>query len=267
MKTFLFFVVLWALSVEAWASVPTLKLNFPAIVESPKQHLYYLSLLQRGAKDLGIKLMVSFVELPQVQLRPFLERSEIDLFWMVESFERNQKFASSPVNLTEGAIGKRVLLIRKGEQQRFDRVEKIEDLASFKTAFGIEWFDHKVWKKNSLPATAIAGNWKQIFLMLERTDRDVDYFSRSILEVLEEAASYPKLKIEDRLLLVYKRDFHFYFAPLLPAEKKKLIIDILDYLDRSKIIGQMAREWWKDDFARLHLSKRRQLILETPALE
>ena len=245
-------------------SADVLNLNFPVISESPKQHLYYLSLLQRGAKDLGIKLAISFVELPQVQLRPFLERSEIDVFWMVESAERNQKFDSSPVNLTGGAIGKRVLLIRKSEQDRFESVYKLQDFATFKTAFGIEWFDHKVWMHNSLPAVALAGNWKQIFLMLERTDRDVDYFSRSVLEVLDEAAEYPKLAIEKILLFIYKRDFHLYFSPKLPDTKKKLINKILHYLQQKNMVERMAQEWWRDDFSRLNLSKRRIIKMETP---
>ena len=59
MNTFIMFCLLALHHLGAYGA-DSLHLNFPMITESPKQHLYYLSLLQRGANDLGIKLAISF---------------------------------------------------------------------------------------------------------------------------------------------------------------------------------------------------------------
>ena len=53
------------------------------------------------------------------------------------------------------------------------------------------------------------GNWQAIFKKIPR-DREFNYFSRGVIEIISESKQYPELAIEQNLALIYDRDFRFY---------------------------------------------------------
>ncbi|MCP4161510.1 MAG: hypothetical protein GY760_15670 [Deltaproteobacteria bacterium] len=130
---------------------------------------------------------------------------------------------------------------------------------------GKSWFNVNVWKFNKLSYKEIEGNWKKIYKMI--TTKDNIYFSRGMNEMVSESKDYSDLLIEEKLVLIYDRDFLFYLSKKdknAGFKYKNIIEKALNKSKKSGLIRKLVRKYWRSNYKILNYDKRVKLSLKTP---
>lgn len=245
-----------------------INLLIPIVQDTPKQHLFFHELIETALKDAGHKPRLVTQELPQSRIKHYMAFGEVSLFWMVESAERNKKYIPISTGLTNKLIGKRILFIKEDDQPLYDEVNNLQDFRNLGLVgvMGKNWFDVDVWKENNLKYKEEDGSWKSIFERIPYA-RGLDYFSRGINEILTESLEYPDLAIEQRLVLIYDRDFLFYLSKKgthAGAPYKEIIEQAIKQAKNSGLIDRLIEKHWGYDFRILGLDERVKIHLKTP---
>ncbi|HYC02956.1 MAG TPA: hypothetical protein VED40_06665 [Azospirillaceae bacterium] len=246
------------------AQAETLRLRVSAMPNGA--HQYYLDLLREALEAAGHEVVFDTLNiLPQPRIEAGLRDGLLDIHWFLRSPERDRSFLSVPVGLTGGLISQRVLLVRTGEAGRFAGVRTVEELRALglTAGFGQGWFDSLVWRHNNLKALEIGGEWRNLYAMVSRGNRDIDYLPRGVTEILAEAAGQPGLAIEPSLLLHYEGDQILYLSPRR-ADLEPLIRPALEAYERTGAITRRALAEWGDDLERLQVSRRHVIELASP---
>lgn len=216
---------------------------------SDGSHLYYKELLATILAREGHLAAIELVmDKPHLRERDMMDEGSLSVIWLIRSNARDQRYIPVPVSLTNGLIGKRVLLVPPADK---DAYKDIKTLADFRRlgkigGFGLSWYDTGVWRINQLPYLEVA-NWRLIYKMIADHTRDMDYFSRGFNEVVSEAEQHPELVIEPHLMLTYDRDFIFYVSPKFPelaAILEKALIKARD----NGLIDQLIKEHWARNY-------------------
>ena len=184
---------------------------------------------------------------------------------MLNTKQRNEMYTPIPINLTNGLIGKRLLLIHRGAQPDYDGINNLDEFRARNKigALGEGWFDINIWRRNNLKHIIFDGEWRKLYKPLTKGNRGIDYFPRGANEIAYDLVAHPELQIESNLLLTYDRDFWFYLSP--QAEKFKDIIYLS--LKRAKeegLIDKLIDQHWGGITKQLNLLNRIELSLETP---
>lgn len=240
-------------------------LVFPVRAEDDT-YLYYEELLRRSLEAAGHRIRLEFTEsLPQKRAVEMLERGEISLYPLLETAERDEKFVPVRVDLVGGLLGHRVLLVPSGRSAVYAGVNSLEDFRRLGAvgSLGEDWFDCRVWESNGLPYLAVSGDWRSIYEMLERGDRGIDYFSRGVTEIVEDAKGHPGLEIEPRLVLFYDRDARFYLSRSA-AVYRDVIESALREAEESGLMDEIIRKYWGEDLRALGYDERLKIRLDTP---
>ncbi len=260
---------IWLLSCcccTVWAETVDLKI---AEVKAGGQS-YFTDLLRESLIAAGHEVSIEHLgRLPQKRMASMLAQGELSLLLLVESAERNRRYVPVEVDLTDGLIGHRILLIPKGGQPDYDAVKTLDDFRRLGKvgALGRGWFDVEVWKRNGLAYIERDGDWRnKIYKQIALQNRGVDYFSRGFFEVVEEADAHPYLEIEQRLMLIYERDFRFYLGKG-SARYKFVLEQALRQAKRSGLMARLMRKHWGDAFKRLDFDNRVKLHLKNPGME
>ncbi|MCP3921861.1 MAG: hypothetical protein GY714_04670 [Desulfobacterales bacterium] len=137
--------------------------------------------------------------------------------------------------------------------------------ANLTGCMGKSWFNVNVWKFNKLSYKEIEGNWKNIYKMI--TTKDNIYFSRGMNEIVSESKDYSDLLIEEKLVLIYDRDFLFYLSKKdknAGFKYKNIIEKALNKSKKSGLIRKLVRKYWRSNYKILNYDKRVKLSLKTP---
>ncbi len=252
------------------AAAQKIDLVLPIYAESPSLHLFFHDLMREALEASGHEVIIRELIVPQKRAVLMLQHGGLSALWLVESKQRNEEYHAVPVGLTNGLIGKRILLIRPDEQKLFDQINDLSTLreSGFVAAMGQGWFDAQVWQLNQLAYREKSGNWKQIYDML-RLGREFDYFPRGLNEILVEARLHPELAVERKLVLIYERDFRFYlskFGPAAGSAYARVITAALEEAGKRGLIDSLVSEYWGQDFSTLGYDSRTKIYLETPEL-
>lgn len=214
----------WALLCLALIAVSPGATATVTVVRYPQQEVnpdigsnYFLALLElvlrkTEASDGPYRLQVADVSMQQGRaLESLVGTRRVDVVWTVTSREREQHLLPVRIPLEKGLFGYRVLLIRTGEQGRFDRIKTLTDLAGFSAGQGHDWPDTAILRANQLPVET-SSNYPNLFVMLARGR--FDYFPRSVSEVSGELRQHQQrgLVLEQRLLLHYPSAMYFFVA-------------------------------------------------------
>ena len=247
-----------------------IRISIPKVSDSPNQHLFYHELLSLAIKEIGHTPILTVSDVPQLRIKQYLDNGEISIYWMLETPERNLRYIPVEVDITNGLIGQRILLIKNGDQGLYDQVKSLEDFRSLDLVggMGLGWFDASVWQANDLPYKEYTGNWKSIFKMTAN-GREFDYFARGVNEVTLEHNQYPELQIESKLLFIYDRDFRFYLSKtgLNSGKKYEAIISLaLKTAKESGLIKRLVNKYWSKEIELLNSDKRIKIHLFPPQL-
>lgn len=114
-----------------------------------------------------------------------------------------------PVSLLKELNNYRILLIRQGEQARFDRIQTLDDLRKLTAGLGLQWVDTKIMRRNGFTVEGSAWH-ENLFKMLAA--KRFDFFPRGIYEIQSDFKKYQELglAIEDKLFLYYEAPFYFF---------------------------------------------------------
>ena len=241
-----------------------IELTFPTYPDGSEA--YYYHLLEQALADAGYNAVIERTSpLPQQRAITMLENGQLSIIHLLQNEERDAAYIPIQVNITNGLIGHRILLIPPESQADYAKVQNIEDFRNLEKvgAFGKGWFDVQIWAANHLVYEEIDGEWRKIYEMLAREDRGIDYFSRGFTEIVAEAEAHPDLAIESDLVFIYDRDFLFYLTPS-NAEYAPMIEDALQQAEASGLIDELIYQYWQDDFAKLDLENRTKIFLDTP---
>lgn len=145
----------------------------------------------------------------------------LDLFWTATDQDLEDKLLPIRIPLYKGMFGHRILIIRKGEQSRFDSVKTLEDLKQFKLGQGTTWADTKILEANGLHVVK-AMKYPGLFYMLD--GNRFDAFPRGVQEPWAELKSHPDLPLTDErhIMLVYRMPFYLFTS----KENKRLAADL-----------------------------------------
>ena len=244
------------------------KITLKAAVFDDGRQNYYHELLREALQQIGYELELEEIpNVPQKRIEVMLDQEDSMLFyWFLQTKDRDERWTSIELGLTNGLIGHRILFIPKGRQSVYDHVNTLDDFKSlnFVGAFGETWYDAKVWEYNDLHYHGMKGDWQRIYNMLALGNRGIDYFSRGFNEILGEAPLHPDLDIEQRLMLIYDRDFHFYMSKAAGEAYKEIIENALLQAKETGLMDTLMRKHWAENFERLNFDGRVKIKLETP---
>jgi len=141
-----------------------------------------------------------------------LLQGNLDVEWGGAQRSNEEKFLPVRIPLFKGLLGYRILMIRKGEQHRFDGIRSLSQLKQFMAGQGYAWGDRLILEANGLPVTSGADS-AELFSMLQRGV--IDYFPRALHEPWGELEQYAENEpaVEQNLLLIYPYAMYFYVAP------------------------------------------------------
>lgn len=165
--------------------------------------------------------------------------------------------------ILKGAMGYRVLLIHKNNQEKFDQVNSLETLNKLPMGFGRGWEGH-VYAHNQF--TLIEAHTMTNLLKMLAGQR-YSFVPLSIIEVEDnyqlDGKPAENLVIEKNFLLYMPLPVYFCVSPTAPELAERLQIG-LDALDKSGAMDELFRKHFGARLARLTLAKRRLIQLENP---
>ncbi len=160
----------------------------------------------------------------------------LDIIWAGTSRDLEEQLELVRIPLYKGLLGHRFLIIRKGDQAKFDQVKNLDDLRKIRLGQGTAWADTKILEANGLNVVK-SMKYQNLFFMLEG-DR-FDAFPRAVFEPFGEVDKRPELNltVEKNLMLVYKLDFFLF----VNKNKKKLARDLELGLERAIADGSFDK--------------------------
>jgi hypothetical protein len=230
---------------------------------------YFIRLLEESLKLIHQPYRIQYVkDIPARRMWWMLGQGDINLFYGMRSKDKDGSEQLVVVRnaLTNGLVGRRVLLIRRGDAEMFAQVRSVEDLKRTKliAGFGAGWGDVKVWETAGLPLYEHTAPWNTIYAMVAAENRNVDYLPRSVIEAVDEARAHPELVVEPHLLMDYKGDFAYYLTASA-ASYRPIIERALKEADATGLKARLIDETFGADIKALNLNRRLRLPLSAPS--
>ena len=229
---------------------------------------YVISLLNLAFSHIDTRYRIEKDLTPSTQsrIKEELKSGNLDLMWVSTSNESEEEYTPVRIPLLKGLLGYRLLIIREGEQSRYDNVRTLQDLQKFTFGQGRTWADASILEANGLPLVKVT-KMDSLFYMLDGARFDA--FPRGASEPFEEVKKYSQLNltIEKNLLLAYKMPFYIFVA----KGNKKLAQDIELGLNRAIASGEFEEIFLQnptviDVIEKANLSNRRIIYLDNPQL-
>lgn len=223
--------------------------------------LLYESLIQNGYQ---VEIRSPSKHIPQKRVVKMVESGALSLTWLLPTSERDKRFVPIDIPLTNGLIGKRILLIPPALQAQFNEINTLDELiqSGLVAGLGVNWFDVEVWQANQLPVYQEDGEWRSLYWRLE-SEGEVNYFPRGLNEVLAEAEMNPHLSIEQHLMIEYERDFFFYLSPEY-AHYQQPLQESLRKAKSSGLLESLVMKHWGKTFDVVKPEERVVIKLSLP---
>lgn len=135
----------------------------------------------------------------------------VDLVYLPPTQELLARFDAIRIDLHQGMLGYRLLLINRKDADAFAAVKTLDDLRRFTGGFGQQWADFPLFARNRLPVVTAAQS-ANLLAMLD--SGRFHYFHRGLHEAWAELAQYPQfgdLMVEPHLALRYRFPVYFMF--------------------------------------------------------
>lgn len=214
--------VLCALGACAGAATPVVYGRPSADVDRDASYPADLLALALARSGGDYELRTSAEPIPQTRAIRLLAAGEvIDVLWTVTSPERESALLPVRVPIDRGLYGWRLLLVRAGDQARFDAVHSLADLARLRAGQGHDWPDLAILRAAGLSVLA-ASSYDGLFEMLALGR--IDYYPRALPEAFPELAqrSGLPLALEQGLLLHYPSAMYYFVSPHEPELARAL---------------------------------------------
>lgn len=170
------------------------------------------------------------------------------------------------IPVDKGITEYRLFLINREDQEKFHRIDTLDDLRKLRLGVGHAWSTREVFEATGFNLEAVA-NWESLFKMLEA--RRFDYFPRALSEIFTEYddrhASYPGMSIEDSLILYFPLPKYFFVSPKAPHLARRIERGFLDMI-RDGSFDRLFMAFHRPLIERTRFCSRRILRLQNPLL-
>jgi hypothetical protein len=234
--------------------------------EGDARYDYAFQLLQLALSKTGTEFRIQMAGVAMNQERQVLEIEAgrtIDVGPIPSSAEREARLLPIRIPINKGALGWRLGLIRKGEQDLLAGVNMLKDLKGERLAQGQEWPDTTILQANGI-SVITAPRYEGLFKMLE--GKRFDYFPRSIMEIWDEQATHADtLVVEPHLALHYYYDAYF----MVNRKNTRLAQNIRNGLEKAILDGsfdKLFQQYFGERFRKAHLETRTVIELRNPLL-
>ncbi|WP_141734402.1 amino acid ABC transporter substrate-binding protein [Oligoflexus tunisiensis] len=180
------------------------------------------------------------------------------------SMEREANFIGTQLDITQGLIGARVLVVNTMQAHMFRDVKSLESLRRFRICVGRDWPDRVVLEYARIPVfTAVT--MPELFDALRRGKCDA--LTRAVYEVRDEMLSRPSdmLTVDPFLLLKYPAQQKVFVAKTR-IELATAIELGLKSLQKNGVLAELLEVMYGDSLRQVQLDRRRVLTLENPAI-
>lgn len=147
----------------------------------------------------------------QERMKRMLKEGTLDIMWIGTTVETENQFRPVRVPLFKGLLGHRIFIIREGDQNRFSRINSLNDLLKMQAGQGRFWSDTPILESAGIDVVKPV-KYLNLFHMLD--GERFDYFPRAVHEPWSEYARDPTLKltVETDIMLVYPMPLYFFVA-------------------------------------------------------
>lgn len=188
--------------------------------------------------------------------------NKIDVMWAGASQQLDDQLIPVRIPIFKGLTGYRVLLIRAGEQSRFDRVKSLSDFRTFSLGQGEAWIDTDIFRSAGFRVVT-SHNFELLPNMLAY--KRFDAFPRGIQQVWNDLQRFSDLNlaIEKNLAVHYRLPAYFYFS----QKSEALARDVEQGLEKLIDSGEFDRFFYghpliKDGLQQVPLKNR--LVFDIP---
>jgi len=234
--------------------------------EGDRRTDYAFQLLQLALSKAGTEYRIQMAQITMNQARVVMEIEAgrtIDVAPIPSSAEREARLLPIRIPIHKGALGWRIGLVRKGDQELLARVSTLKDLNGVRLAQGLEWPDTMILQANGINVIT-APRDEGLFKMLEA--KRFDYFPRSVMEIWDEQVNNADtLVVEPHLALHYFYDAYF----MVNRKNTRLAQDIRDGLEgaiRDGSFDKLFQQYFGERIRKAHLEKRTVIELQNPLL-
>lgn len=240
------------------------KYNMPSAVQTD----YMQGLMKLALNYSGKHYTFSTTE--ETYSRPRLMESvkngSVSLMWGGTSDQMESDYIPIRIDAYRGLMSHRVLIIRNGDQARFDAVKTLDDLRKIKFGQGRSWQDASIMENAGFEVVKSTKK-PGLFYMLD--GGRFDAFPRGANEAWSEVSAFPKLNlaVEKQLVLVYPLPTYFFVTKGDPELAK----DIENGLEAAIKDGSFDSYFYnskevKDALDRADLPNRRAFYIKNPYL-
>lgn len=141
-----------------------------------------------------------------------ISSGKMDVFWAGMSPSLEEKLLPVRIPIFKGLIGHRILVIKQGNEEKFEQIKTLEDLKRLTAGLGQFWGDTAILESAGLPISK-AANGVNLWSMLQ--ENRFDYLPLAIHEPWSELAARKNLNlsVEPNILLIYPFAMYFYVNP------------------------------------------------------
>lgn len=224
---------------------------------------YPLQLLREALQASGepFELQPSGQDMVQSRVLKEIAAGQVDVYWSMTSAAREQQLLPVRIPLDKGLNGWRLLLIRQGEQARFQHIQVLSQLKKLTFIQGHDWPDTAILQHNGLPVLTSA-HPPQLFDMLQKQRGDA--FPRAVFEAYGDAMRQSEqFAVESELVLVYPSAVYFF----VHRDNQRLASAIERGLHQLIVSGRfdlLFQQRYGAAIALANLAKRRQIRLANP---
>jgi ABC-type amino acid transport substrate-binding protein len=251
------------------ASVSANELNVVNVAQEQrvlyKRDEYLIDLLTKALSTANYPADIQQVLIHPHQQRTLiaLETKSLDLFWSMNSPERESLAIAIKIPLYKGYIGKRALLTRKRNLELFAKIKTKAQLAKLSSVQGHDWPDTKILAHNGLNVRPLA-DYQAMFMLTGRGR--IDYFPRAFIEVNSELAANPQsdLAIVPNLFISYPTGFYYFVSKSRPGLAKALE-EGLTMMINSGAFDALFNQYFAEDLNSLPFKQNvREIKLDNP---
>lgn len=191
-----------------------------------------------------------------------LLNGDIDVYPVATRPEWEEAAIPIRIPLRKGLLGYKLLLIRQGDEDKFAMVNTVEDLKKYRLGSGLQWSTSKALRRLGFDIHGTT-EYEPLFAML--MGKRFDYFPRGVNEAFRETDlrkhQYPKLKVEETLLLYLPLPTYLFVTPKRPDLAERLTKG-LTLMIEDKTLDREFFKFHEVDLKRAKLHKRRLIRLE-----
>jgi hypothetical protein len=233
---------------------------------------YYLDLLRlvlEESKAPDEEIVFRYARWPYSQARwvYLLQHDTGNLvIWTMTSKHRESLLLPVRIPLFRGLFGKRVFIIRKQDQEHFDKLHTLEDLSQLVAGQGMHWPDVDVLQANNLRVTT--ANRSDSLIKMLKAER-FDYYPRAVTEAWHELSNLDddELMVERGLMLEYPTAVYYFVSPKNTALAERIESGLVSLIKDGRFdtfFNEHPRV--KQGLAELNAGPRRLIQLENPGL-